>query len=220
MNSIKTILSIIESKAIDDGLKFQNQIDAEAQYKEGQVMREKEYSEWLSKQGFDVLRHANCCKIAFNGGWESRQTEVDELQEKLDASEKTRSTLYEENVDLRAKNDELQKRVDAVKGLAQTLWEKSEEKHQQGKVWESKTLGECADEILDVLEQALKGGSTPNLNTDENGGCRHFSTTMFVDGKSECFHCDAVVNEEREVIGKQSKGLNPFFTKTFSKEPK
>ena len=54
--------------------------------------------------------------------------------------------------------DELQKRVDAVKGLAQTLWEKSEEKHQQGKVWESKTLGECADEILDVLEQALKGG--------------------------------------------------------------
>ena len=55
--------------------------------------------------------------------------------------------------------DELQKMVDAVKGLAQTLWEKSEEKHQQGKVWESKTLGECADEILDVLEQALKGGS-------------------------------------------------------------
>ena len=58
-----------------------------------------------------------------------------------------------------SKVDELQKRVDAVKGLAQTLWEKSEEKHQQGKVWESKTLGECADEILDVLEQALKGGS-------------------------------------------------------------
>ena len=58
------------------------------------------------------------------------------------------------------KVDELQKRVDAVKGLAQTLWEKSEEKHQQGKVWESKTLGECADEILDVLEQALKGGES------------------------------------------------------------
>ena len=57
-----------------------------------------------------------------------------------------------------SKVDELQKRLDAVKVLAQTLWEKSEEKHQQGKVWESKTLGECADEILDVLEQALKGG--------------------------------------------------------------
>lgn len=57
-----------------------------------------------------------------------------------------------------SKVDELQKRVDAVKRLAQTLWEKFEKKHQQGKVWESKTLGECADEILDVLEQALKGG--------------------------------------------------------------
>lgn len=56
-----------------------------------------------------------------------------------------------------SKVDELQKRVDAVKRLAQTLWEKSNEKHKQGKVWESKTLGECADEILDVLEQALKG---------------------------------------------------------------
>lgn len=56
-----------------------------------------------------------------------------------------------------AKVEELQKRVDAVKGLAQTLWEKSNEKHKQGKVWESKALGECADEILDVLEQALKG---------------------------------------------------------------
>ncbi|MGL2983369.1 hypothetical protein ACSVHF_05675 [Acinetobacter baumannii] len=56
-----------------------------------------------------------------------------------------------------SKVDELQKRVDAVKRLAQTLWEKSNEKHKQGKVWESKTLGECADEILDEIEQALKG---------------------------------------------------------------
>lgn len=54
--------------------------------------------------------------------------------------------------------DELQARLNAVKGLAQALWEKSNDKHKQGKVWESKTLGECADEILDVLEQALKGG--------------------------------------------------------------
>lgn len=52
----------------------------------GEVMREKEYSEWMGKQGFDVLRHANCCKIAFNGGWESRQTEVDDLQKRVDAA--------------------------------------------------------------------------------------------------------------------------------------
>ena len=56
-----------------------------------------------------------------------------------------------------AKIDELQKQVDALKVLAQTFWEKSSEKHKQGKVWESKSLGECADEILDELEQTLKG---------------------------------------------------------------
>lgn len=56
-----------------------------------------------------------------------------------------------------SKVEELKNRVDAVTRLAQALWEKSNEKHMQGKVWESKALGECADEILDVLEQALKG---------------------------------------------------------------
>ena len=87
------------------------------------------FNEWLGTQGNIVLLHANCCRIAFEGGQQSMQAKVEELQ----------------------------KRVDAVKGLAQTLWEKSNEKHTQGKVWESKALGECADEILDVIEQALKG---------------------------------------------------------------
>ncbi|MFP0549310.1 hypothetical protein ACLDXX_12260 [Acinetobacter baumannii] len=75
--------------------------------------------------------------------WQHQQAKVEELQ-----------TLYtQQGINML----KLQKRVDAVKGLAQTLWEKSNEKHKQGKVWESKALGECADEILDVLEQALKG---------------------------------------------------------------
>ena len=123
MNSIKTIISMIESKAIDDGLKFQNQIDAEAQCKAGEVMREKEYSEWMGKQGFDVLRHANCCKIAFNGGWESQQSKVDELQ----------------------------KRVDAVKKLIQDY--KDEEKELELKEWEQSTIyGRIAIELEQALK--------------------------------------------------------------------
>lgn len=84
----------------------------------------------------------------------ARQSKVDELQEKLDASEKTRSTLYEENVDLRAKNDELQKRVNAC----QKLLEK----------WKTTGLNGTSDYAVggaharqnceDELEQALKGG--------------------------------------------------------------
>lgn len=112
-------------------------------------------------------------------GWRIRQAEVDGLQAKVEELQKKNAWLSDvaERENNRANNlqqdktsttillgktiqekNELQKRVDAVKGLAQTLWEKSNEKHEQGKVWESKALGECADEILDVLEQALKGG--------------------------------------------------------------
>ena len=98
------------------------------------------------------------------------------------------------------KIDELQKRLDAAQKLIDD-WNFG---------------GVHIFDLLDELEQALKGGSTPNLNTDENGECRHFSTTMFADGKAECFQCDAVVNEQREVIGKQSKDLHPFF----KREPK
>lgn len=75
-------------------------------------MREKEYSEWMSKQGFDVLRHANCCKIAFNGGWESRQTEVDELH-KISVALNAETIRQREQVAYYlSKNAELQKRVD------------------------------------------------------------------------------------------------------------
>ncbi|WP_077109228.1 hypothetical protein [Acinetobacter baumannii] len=93
--------------------------------------------------------NADGCLISvvfLNGRWEvwqEQQAKVEELQ-----------ALYtQQGINML----KMQKRVDAVKGLAQTLWEKSNEKHERGKVWESKALGECADEILDVLEQALKG---------------------------------------------------------------
>lgn len=112
---------------------------------------------------WDIERNESDYEFYFNVAWDYQQSKIDELTLQVaemksrlnDAYTDGQSAMY---VARQSKVDELQKRVDAVKGLAQTLWEKSEEKHQQGKVWESKTLGECADEILDVLEQALKGG--------------------------------------------------------------
>ncbi|MCX2426749.1 hypothetical protein OQ601_06195 [Acinetobacter baumannii] len=55
------------------------------------------------------------------------------------------------------KLDEANKFIESAKMLVQKWWEQSKEKHEQGKVWESKVLGECADVLLDELEQALKG---------------------------------------------------------------
>lgn len=101
--------------------------------------------------------------------------------------------------------DELQKRLDDLTQVVEELLEEMK--------YPTATFEEVICSGVRELEQALKGGLTPDLNTDENGECRHFSTAMFNDGKAECFHCDAIVNGKREVIGKQSKGLHPFFKK-------
>lgn len=104
--------------------------------------------------------------------WQEQQAKIDELQrrnqmlndnikeqgQKLVYQNEVIETQAEKLLGLRDEKAGLQKQVDALKVLAQTFWEKSSEKHKQGKVWESKSLGECADEILDELEQALKGG--------------------------------------------------------------
>ena len=44
----------------------------------------KTYNEWHSSlQGFEGLRHANCCKISYEAGQQSRQAEVDFLKAQL-----------------------------------------------------------------------------------------------------------------------------------------
>ncbi|MFX4774229.1 hypothetical protein ABTC11_19695, partial [Acinetobacter baumannii] len=58
------------------------------------------FSEWLGTQGNMVLLHANCCRFAFEGGQQSMQAKVEELQ-----------TLYtQQGINML----KLQKRVDAA----------------------------------------------------------------------------------------------------------
>ncbi len=44
------------------------------------------FNEWLGTQGNMVLLHANCCRIAFEGGQQSMQAKVEELQKRVDAA--------------------------------------------------------------------------------------------------------------------------------------
>ncbi|MDC5466583.1 hypothetical protein NRA61_13535 [Acinetobacter baumannii] len=139
-------------------------------------MDRKQFEEWFKTTlSYAIFEDSNVWKVdlyAFNEptnsylhsgvqaafeSYQHQQAKVEELQKQLSEYIFVAETIDEMYVKEVQKSDELQKRVDAVKGLAQTLWEKSNEKHTQGKVWESKALGECADEILDVIEQALKG---------------------------------------------------------------
>ena len=62
-------------------------------------------------------------------------------------------------------------------------------------------------ERIDKLESQLRGHKIALDIFNQNERCRHFSTTMFHGGKAECFQCNAIVNENHEVIDQQSKGL-------------
>ncbi|HGF9411934.1 TPA: hypothetical protein ACNIN5_002244 [Acinetobacter baumannii] len=44
------------------------------------------FNEWLGTQGNMVLLHANCCRIAFEGGQQSMQAKVEELQKRVDVA--------------------------------------------------------------------------------------------------------------------------------------
>lgn len=108
------------------------------------------------KQVWGIIKNYQCADLKMVQDpalavFQHQQAIIDNLKAQLNNME----ACY---IEKKKQVDALQKQVDALKVLAQTFWEKSSEKHKQGKVWESKTLGECADEILDVLEQALKGG--------------------------------------------------------------
>ena len=120
----------------------------------------------MSKQGFDVLRHANCCKITFNGGWESRQTEVDEITQ-LYAKELFNKKVVakkssEKLAGLQLQNDELQKRVDAAFRVLSQLNTLDDEAHKRWKreaCMFSQGESNAYEHSVRLLEQALKGGA-------------------------------------------------------------
>lgn len=96
-------------------------------------MREvKSFNQWMVDQGFNAIRHANCCRITYEGGQQSMQAEIDRLNSVLD--ERTKEWLqaiecgtYFENVakPLKAENDALKTELalcrDENKGLIERL---------------------------------------------------------------------------------------------------
>ncbi|QOW44418.1 MULTISPECIES: hypothetical protein [Acinetobacter] len=70
----------------------------------------KTYNEWLSSlQGFDAMRHANCCRISYEAGQKSRQAEIDRLEEWNSNQAQSIKTYQSEDKDLKAL---LQKLID------------------------------------------------------------------------------------------------------------
>lgn len=122
--------------------------------------------------------------------WQHQQAKVEKLQQENLRLAYGNTSYYNQAVKQNEIIDELQKRIDKALKIQDEFDDQDDVRL-----------------MMYAVEQALKGEGTPNINIDEKGECRHFSTTMFSNGKAECFHCDAVVNEEREVIGKQKKAV-------------
>ena len=108
------------------------------------------FNEWMGKQGNLALVHANCCRIAFEGGQQSQQAKIEELQKQLSEYIFVAETIDEMYVKEVKSSEELQKRV-------QILIQKYKDEDRELKLideWEkSQIYGRIAIEI----EQALKG---------------------------------------------------------------
>ena len=69
------------------------------------------FNEWLGTQGNMVLLHANCCRIAFEGGQQSMQAKVEELQVQLKGAQERAQLVLQYKDKYRLERDDLQKRV-------------------------------------------------------------------------------------------------------------
>ncbi|CAM0569981.1 ORF1 [Acinetobacter baumannii] len=81
------------------------------------------FNEWLGTQGNMVLLHANCCRIAFEGGQQSQQAKVEELQKRLDgALKETQYALQYVEEDMRGNHEFLQMAmIRTLKAIEQVL---------------------------------------------------------------------------------------------------
>lgn len=72
------------------------------------------FNEWLGTQGNMVLLHANCCRIAFEGGQQSMQAKVEEANAKAQMCRDEKNHAINRWSAVCKERDELQKRVDAA----------------------------------------------------------------------------------------------------------
>lgn len=112
----------------------------------------------------------------------SQQTQIDEIDRKhlayVDGVMKLEATYID-------KINELQNQIDEANLQIAVHWGADED----------------TDSVLKDIEKVFSSKSKPSVNKTDIADCSHFSTTMFHDGKAECFQCGAVVNHQRKVIG-------------------
>lgn len=132
------------------------------------------FNEWLGTQGNMVLLHANCCRIAFEGGQQSMQAKVEELQrrnqmlndnikeqgQKLVYQNEVIETQAEKLLGLRDEKAELQKRVDELERKLQIktrhceFYEQSRKGHKSLAIHRKKQINSALEQIEKLYSRA------------------------------------------------------------------
>lgn len=79
----------------------------------------KGFNQWMVDQGFNAIRHANCCRIAYEGGQQSTQAEIDELKTQLNNMEQCYIQLKQEHNELIAFNTEIDRKQKSAEKTAE-----------------------------------------------------------------------------------------------------
>lgn len=75
----------------------------------------KSYNDWHSSlQGFEGLRHANCCKISYEAGQQSRQAELDQAYEDIETFAQAHQRECDIKVQIANELKEKDKRIEEV----------------------------------------------------------------------------------------------------------
>ena len=138
----------------------------------------KGFNQWMVDQGFNAIRHANCCRIAYEGGQQSQKAEVDHLKEMNQRYIGKMQEQQDQIAELKAQKERLQKRFNFL--LDKNIRDESTHaslklrvmrvSHLMDKAAENGT--ECVDigSLYDALikdgdlDQSLRGASDQHLN--------------------------------------------------------
>ncbi|HAV5468661.1 TPA: hypothetical protein JI089_03235 [Acinetobacter baumannii] len=165
------------------------------------------FNEWLGTQGNMVLLHANCCRIAFEGGQQSTQAKVEEQAQEI-ANLKSliqgHELRHQQNLSIKQKltrrSEELQKQLSEYIFVAETIDEMYVKEVQK------------SDELqkrVQFLEQELGAWKGKSIAAMINGMCKQCGKEPWqaiVSDKEgyallHCFGCGA---NKYELVGEQA----------------
>ncbi len=144
------------------------------------------FNEWLGTQGNMVLLHANCCRIAFEGGQQSQQAKVEELQRR---NQMLNDNIKEQGQKLVYQNEVIETQAEKLLGLRD---EKAE-----------------LQKRVKFLEQELGAWKGKSIAAMVNGMCKQCGKEPLqaIVSDKECYallHCFGCGADKYELIGEQA----------------